>query len=88
MEAELCAATEASKELLHITNVANDLLIDVPKGIPLFENVQSAINLCLRTGITKRSRHIEAKWFFCRDLAGNPNFPGKGVLKLVYKCAK
>jgi hypothetical protein len=88
MEAELIAGTEAAKDLLHITYVAKDLLIEVPKGIPLFEDNQSVLALCLRTGITKRSKHIEVRWFLLRDLQGPTATPGQGVLQLQYKNTK
>jgi hypothetical protein len=88
MEAELIAGTEAAKDLLHITYVAKDLLIEVPKGIPLFEDNQSVLALCLRTGITKRSKHIEVRWFLLRDLQGPTATPGQGVLLLQYKNTK
>jgi hypothetical protein len=88
MEAELVAVTEAAKDLLHITYVANDLNIDVQKGVPLFEDNQSVLALCLRTGITKRSKHIEVRWFLLRELQGPMATPGHGVLRLFYKNTK
>jgi hypothetical protein len=88
MEAELVAGTEAAKDLLHITYVANDLNIDVQKGVPLFEDNQSVLALCLRTGITKRSKHIEVRWFLLRELQGPVATPGQGVLRLFYKNTK
>jgi hypothetical protein len=86
MEAELCAATETCKELLHLTYVANDLRVVVPKGIYVLEDNQSVLSLCLRTGVTKRSKHIECRWFFCRSLCGATKVKGNGVISMEYKC--
>jgi hypothetical protein len=88
MEAELIAGTEAAKDLLHMTYVAHDLQIEVQKGVPLFEDNQSVLALCLRTGITKRSKHIEVRWFMLRELQGPAATPGQGVLRLFYKNTK
>jgi hypothetical protein len=85
MEAELCAATETCKDLLHLTYVSNDMMIVIPKGVYVFEDNQSVLSLCMRTGITKRSKHIECRWFFCRELCGRTPSGGDGVISLKYK---
>lgn len=78
-EAELVAATEACKDLLHIRYVAKDLEIDTSQRTPLFEDNQSTISLILKSGITKRSKHVETRWFFCRELQD------AGLIQTIYK---
>jgi hypothetical protein len=79
-EAELVAATEACKDLLHIRYVAKDMGISDIKGrTPMMEDNQSTIKLTFKTGISARTKHIEARWFFCRELQDS------GWIAMTYK---
>jgi hypothetical protein len=68
-EAELVAATHASKDILHMRYVASDLGIDTSKPTPLYEDNQSTLALILKQGVTSsRTKHIQLAWFFVREL--------------------
>ena len=67
-ESELVAATEAGKDLVHIRQLAKGMHINTDKPTPLYEDNQSTIKQCLSKGISARSKHIEVRWFYVRDL--------------------
>ena len=68
MESELIAAVEASKDVIHIRQVLHDMGLKQTEPTILFEDNQSTINTVLREGITSRTKHIEVKWFWLRDI--------------------
>ena len=67
-EAELVAATEACKDITHIRQVLNAMKLTQTKPTVLYEDNQSTINIILKEGITARSKHIEVKWYYVRDM--------------------
>ncbi len=68
MESELIAATEAGKDIVHIRQLMSDMNIEHTHATPLYEDNQSTINSILRKGITQRTKHIEVRFFYLRDL--------------------
>jgi len=67
-ESELVAATEAGKDLVHMRQLLKGMGVDISNPTPLHEDNQSTINQVLKAGITQRSKHIEVRWFYVRDL--------------------
>ena len=67
-ESELCAATECAKDIIHVRELAHIMDIKMDGPTKIHEDNRSTIAQILREGITKRSRHIEIRWFYCQDL--------------------
>lgn len=68
MESELVAAVEAAKDIVHIRQVLTDMNLHQKRPTPLYEDNQSTINNVLKKGITQRSKHIEVRYYYMRDL--------------------
>ena len=67
-EAELHAATEAAKDILHVKELLGHMLIQHDSPIALYEDNQSTIRVVTRLGITARTKHYELRLYFLRDL--------------------
>ena len=66
-EAEYIALTETCKEVLWFIGLLKDMFIDV--NIPIvYEDNQSALTLLDTSGVKTRSKHIDVKYHFARDL--------------------
>ena len=59
--------TEGCQELSWILKLMVDVGVQVPQPVPVYEDNQSCINL-VQNGKTERTKHIETKFFYVRDL--------------------
>ena len=66
-EAEFIAATEASKELLWLKKFMKELGFDQGKYVLLCDN-QSAIHLSKNASFHSRSKHIDVRYHWIRDV--------------------
>lgn len=66
-EAEYMAITEATKEAIYLKNFLSEL-IGYNKTVYLFNDNQSAIALSANPIYHKRSKHIDIKYHFIRDV--------------------
>lgn len=62
------ALAEACQELTWVKKLLADFGEDVSEPIPAFEDNQSCIKLVSSDRIEKRSKHIETKYFYVRNL--------------------
>ena len=76
-EAEYIAASEATKELIGVKNILEEIL-NVSVHAELLIDNQSAIKLVRNPQFHKRSKHIEIKYHFIRE-----NFQ-KGIFEIKY----
>jgi hypothetical protein len=67
-EAELHAATEAAKDILHMKGIVATMNLVHTAPILLHEDNQSTIRVLTRMGITQRTKHYELRLYFLRDL--------------------
>ena len=67
-EAELHAATEAAKDILHMKGIVATMHLVHTEPILLHEDNQSTIRVLTRMGITQRTKHYELRLYFLRDL--------------------
>ncbi|XP_055632900.1 uncharacterized protein LOC129773324 [Toxorhynchites rutilus septentrionalis] len=67
-EAEFVSLAEACQELTWVKKLLTDFGVDVSEPVPTFEDNQSCIKLINSDRIEKRSKHIETKYFYVRDL--------------------
>jgi hypothetical protein len=67
-ESELYAATLAAKDLLHVRSTLQPMGYSCVDPITIHEDNQSTINQILRSGISARTKHIELRWYYLRDL--------------------
>ena len=67
-ESELVAANEAAKDIVHLRQVLDSM--GEPESTPttIWEDNQAVIDITMRDGITARTKHIEVKWYYIRDL--------------------
>lgn len=77
-EAEYVAITEASKEALWISRVAKHFGIEVEMPLTIFTDSQSAIAMTESQRFSNRTKHIDTKFHFIKDLKE------KGIVKLEY----
>jgi len=75
-EAEYMALTECSKEVIYLQNTINDLnqslQLNIPKNIPvIMEDNTGAIKLGHNAEFHKRTKHIDIKYHFIRELVEN-----------------
>ncbi|XP_062533636.1 uncharacterized protein LOC134202634 [Armigeres subalbatus] len=79
-EAEFVAFAEGCQELVWTKRLIDEIgdgeVTDVP--IPVFEDNQSCIKLVEGDRIERRSKHIETKFFFVRDLKE------KQIIRMLY----
>lgn len=66
-EAEFIAATEASKELLWLKRLVGELGFDQDKYV-LFCDNQSAIHLSKNSSFHSRSKHIDVRYHWIREV--------------------
>jgi hypothetical protein len=67
-EAEYIAASEASREAWWIRAVLKDLGINHGSPVPLYMDNKGAIDLTTALNGTKRSKHIDIRFHYTRDL--------------------
>lgn len=67
-EAEFVALTEGCQELSWIKKLLKDFGEDVSNPVPTYEDNQSCIKLVEGDKIEKRSKHIDTKFFYVREL--------------------
>lgn len=67
MEAEYTAASEATKELIWIKRLLEEILKDDLKVPVYFMDNQSAIRLIKNPEFHKRSKHIDIRYHFIRE---------------------
>jgi len=72
-EAEYMALTECSKEVIYLQNTVNELntalKLDIPINIPvIMEDNQGAIKLGHNAEFHKRTKHIDIKYHYIREL--------------------
>ena len=79
-EAEYVALSAAAQEAVWLQQLSSDLLNRNIRETTIFEDNQSAICLAKSQQVHRRTKHIEIKYHFIRDLAE------AGRIKLTY-CA-
>lgn len=67
-EAELIALTEASKEGIWIRRLLNEIDRIVCDPMTIYEDNQSCLKLIENNNASNRSKHIDTKYFFIKDL--------------------
>ncbi|XP_062557906.1 uncharacterized protein LOC134222764 [Armigeres subalbatus] len=77
-EAEYVALAEASKELIWIFKLMRELGEDIQQPAIIHEDNQSCISMLSTEGDNRRTKHIDTKYNFVRDLVKT------GVLKVKY----
>eukprot|EP00965_Chrysotila_dentata_P138935 4594976-Pleurochrysis_carterae.AAC.1 len=66
-EAEIIAASEATKEAVYLRKLLTDLGIPTPEPTPLSMDNKSAIDLAYNPEHHQRSKHIDRRHFFVRE---------------------
>ena len=66
-EVEYIAATEAAKEAMWLKGLLLELGL-IQKEVVLYTDSQSAIHLCKNPVFHERSKHIQVKYHFIRDM--------------------
>ena len=76
-EAELMALTEGTKDLQHLLNIITEFLTPI---LPVPTHVDNQGAICLGTNKVnnQRSKHIDIRYFYCRDLVE------QGTIKLLF----
>ena len=67
-EAELQGACEASKKLVNLKETAELWDINVGKTVPVHEDNEGCIHLCLSSGLSSRSKHFELRLLYVKQL--------------------
>ena len=75
-EAEYVAITEAVKEAIWVKGLVNELGVD-QSAIEVFCDSQSALHLCKNPMYHERTKHIDIRLYFIRDIVEN------GLVKMV-----
>jgi ribonuclease HI len=78
-ESELMALTETCKELKWIRNIVESLDERVPQKIILFTDSQSCISMIKNEKYSNRTKHIDTKYHYVRDLFTNKEIDLKYV---------
>lgn len=78
MEAEYIALSEASQELIWLRRLLNEIGEDISMATTVYEDNQSCLSFVKAERTSKRSKHIDTKMHFVKDLCD------RGDLKLVY----
>lgn len=78
MEAEYVALSEASQELVWLRRLFKEIGEDISKATTILEDNQSCLSFVKAERSSKRSKHIDTKMHFVKDLCD------QGDLKLVY----
>ena len=77
-EAEYIALSEGCQELTWLKGICNDMNVDIKKSTKVFVDNQSCIKLVDNQKFSNRSKHIDTKYHYIRDLSD------KGELTLEY----
>lgn len=77
-EAEYVALSEASKELIWTTRIAKHFGVKLPAPISVYTDSQSAMAMITNQKFSHRTKHIDTKYHFVKDIIG------KGVIELKY----
>lgn len=72
------ALSEASQELVWLRRLFNEIGEDTSKATTIFEDNQSCLSFVKSERTSKRSKHIDTKMHFVKDLCD------QGDLELVY----
>jgi transposase InsO family protein len=67
-EAELISANHGTRETVSLRRVASDMGLPQTKATTVYEDNQGCIQLSKNAIMNKRSKHIEVKYFYIRDL--------------------
>lgn len=67
-EAELISLCEAIKEAIWLQNILFDLKRSENKPTTIYEDNQSCIKLIKNQKVSNRSKHIDIKYFYIKDL--------------------
>jgi Reverse transcriptase (RNA-dependent DNA polymerase) len=78
-EAEFIALTETCKEVIWINRVAGDLGVKKMMPITIKTDSQSAMAMCENQRFSHRTKHIDTRYYFVKDLVAN------GTIKLSYQ---
>ena len=62
------AASEASKEAIHLDRMAKDLKMSNSEPLDLFVDNQSAIAVAYNPELHQRTKHIERRHYFLREV--------------------
>ena len=77
-EAEYIAATEAAKEAIWLKGLLTELQV-LRQDVILYSDSQSAIHLCKNPVFHERSKHIQVKYHFIRDMIAQDVFKLKKI---------
>lgn len=66
-EAEYIALSESVTEIIFIKNLANELFVNVPLPIKMFEDNSGAVIIANYGNLTRKSRHISIQYHFVHD---------------------
>ena len=73
IEVEYIAATEAAKEAMWIKGLLMELKL-LQSEVVIYSDSQSAIHLCKNPVFHERSKHIQVKFHFIRDMINKKVF--------------
>lgn len=77
-ESEYVALSDASRELSWFKGLVEDFEIKITSPIPIFEDNQSAIAMIKNPLMTKRSKHIDVRFHFVKEMFD------KGLINVIY----
>jgi hypothetical protein len=77
-ESEYIALSETSKEIVWMKRIAKDLKINVPESITIYTDSQSCISMIRNQKFSNRTKHIDTKYHFIRNLVN------AGEVSLMY----
>lgn len=72
-EAEYISLAESCRELLWLKKLLKDFGEPVQEPVQIFEDNQSCIKMLEQNAGLKRSKHVDTKYHFVKDLAENDN---------------
>jgi hypothetical protein len=78
-ESEFVALNETCQEMIWLKRVANDLDIFTSGPVNIYTDSQSVISMIRNQNFSNRTKHIDTKYFFVKDLVA------AGEINLVYK---
>ena len=67
-EAEYVACCQASMESKGLKNILDEILVRPAQPIEMYVDNQAAVTMVNNPTFTRRTRHIEMKWHYVRDL--------------------
>ena len=77
-EAEYVALALCLQELLYLKHLLSELGLKFTEAIPVYEDNQSCIKVASNPELHARTKHIDVRYFFVKDLVAD------GVFELVY----